>query len=107
MEFELDGHIRRVMERLLQEVEEMGRRQEALEAMVKHVIAEQAELRRRQDDLMREWEDFGKRLNAYSAAWETHLNAQMKQLEGFAQELGNSARQLSALLPPEASPEEY
>jgi len=107
MTSEFDGHVRRAMERLLQQMEEMGRRQEALEAMMKGVIAEQAELRRKQDDLVREWEDFGKRLNAYSAAWETHLNAQMKQLEGFAQELGNSARQLSALLPPEASPEEY
>jgi len=107
MEFELDGHIRRVIERLLQEVEGMARRQEELETMVQRVIAEQAELRRRQDDLAREWEDFGKRLDACSAVWETHLNAQMKQLEGFAQELRSSARQLTALLPPEASPEEY
>jgi len=94
MEFELDGRIRRVMERLLQEVEEMGRRQEALEAMVKRVIAEQAELRRRQDDLAREWEDFGKRLNVYSAAWGTHLDGQMKQLEDFT-------RRLAELLPEE------
>jgi predicted nucleic acid-binding Zn-ribbon protein len=107
MESEFDGYFRRVMEQLLQQVEEMGRRQEALEAMMKGVIAEQAELRRKQDDLIREWEDFGQRLNVYSAAWKTHLDERMKQLEGFAQELGNSARQLTALLPPEASPEEY
>jgi len=107
MTSEFDGHVRRAMERLLQQMEEMGRRQEALEAMMKGVIAEQAELRRKQDDLVREWEDFGQRLNVYSAAWKTHLDERMKQLEGFAQELGNSARQLSALLPPEASPEEY
>jgi len=103
MTSEFDGHVRRAMERLLQQMEEMGRRQEELENLVKRVIAEQAELRRKQDDLAREWEDFGQRLNVYS----THLDERMKQLEGFAQELGNSARQLSALLPPEASPEEY
>jgi hypothetical protein len=70
-------------------------------------MAEQEELRRRQETQDQEWQDFGKRLNVYSAAWGTHLDAQMKQLEDFAQQLGNFARQLAALLPPETPPEEY
>ena len=76
------------MERLLQHVEEMGRRQKAFEGLMERVMAEQAELRRRQEAQSQEWQEFGRRWSAYSAAWE----AQMQQLEGFTQ-------QLSALLP--------
>jgi len=126
MEFEFDGHIRRVMERLLQEVEEIGRRQKAFEALAERILAEQAELRRRQEaqsqewaelrrrqeaqsqewaELRRrqeaqsqEWADFGGRWSAHFAVWERHLGGQIQQLEHFAQ-------QLIALLPPEASEE--
>jgi len=108
MEFEFDGYLKTLMERLLQEVEEMGRRQEALETLTQRIMAEQeelrrrqeaqsqewAELRRRQEAQSQEWQEFGRRWGAYSAAWEARLDAQMQQLEGFAQ-------QFTALLPPE------
>jgi len=99
MESEFSGHIRRVMERLAGEVEEIKRRQEAFEGMMQRVMAEQAELRRRQETQDREWQNFGTRLNVYSAAWETRLQSQMRELEGFARQLENFTRQLAALLP--------
>ena len=105
MKSEFDGYFRRVMEQLLQQVEEMGRRQEAFEGLMERVMAEQAELRREQAELRRrqeaqsqEWADFGGRWSAHFAVWERHLGGQIQQLEHFAQ-------QLIALLPPEASEE--
>jgi hypothetical protein len=95
MESEFNGHVRRAMERLLQQMEGLERRQEALEALTQRIMAEQEELRREQAELRRrqeaqsqKWQDFGRRWSAYSAAWK----AQVQQLKGFT-------RQLTALLP--------
>jgi len=102
MESEFSGHIRRVMERLAGEVEEIKRRQEAFEGMMQRVMAEQAELRRRQEAQSQAWQDFGRRWSDYSAAWEAaweaRLEGQMQQLQGFIQ-------RLTALLPSEESEE--
>jgi predicted nucleic acid-binding Zn-ribbon protein len=65
--------------------------------MMQRVMAEQAELRRRQDTLEVEWQDFGTRWSAYSAAWETRL----QQLEDFTRQVESFMRRLVALLPPE------
>jgi hypothetical protein len=88
MESEFSGHVRRAMERLLQQMEGLERRQEALEALTQRIMAEQEELRRRQEVQSQEWQNFGRRWSAHSAAWK----AQMQQLKGFT-------RQLTALLP--------
>ena len=102
---ELDGYLRRAIERLATEVEDLGRRQKAFEVLAERILAEQAELRREQAELRRrqeaqsqEWQDFGRRWRTYSADWQAHLDRQIQQLEHFAQ-------QLIALLPPEASEE--
>ena len=112
MESEFDAHLRKWIERLSKEVqmgreqvEELGRRQKAFEGLMERVLAEQAELRREQAELRRRqeaqsqaWQDFGRRWSDYSAAWEaaweTRLEGQMQQLQGFIQ-------RLTALLPPE------
>jgi len=110
MESEFSGHLLKAVERLAaeigslrEEIKNLQRRQEAFEGMMQRVMAElrqeQAELRRRQDTLEVEWQDFGTRLNVYSAAWETRLQSQMRELEGFARQLENFTRQLAALLP--------
>ena len=95
---ELDGYLRRAIERLATEVEDLGRRQKAFEVLADRILAEQAELRRRQEAQSQEWQDFGRRWRTYSADWQAHLDRQIQQLEHFAQ-------QLIALLPPEASEE--
>jgi chromosome segregation ATPase len=90
------GYIKQAMERLLAQLEEIKRRQEALEALTQRIMAEQEELRRRQDAQSQEWVEFGRRWSAYSAAWETRLQSQVQQFEGFTQELGAFTRQLTA-----------
>jgi predicted nucleic acid-binding Zn-ribbon protein len=100
MESEFSGHIRRVMERLAGEVEEIKRRQEAFEGMMQRVMAEQAELRRRQEAQSQAWQDFGRRWSAHFADWEVRLNGQVQQLEAFAHQLRGFVEQLAALLPP-------
>jgi predicted nucleic acid-binding Zn-ribbon protein len=113
VESEFSGEVLRAVERLATEVEELGRRQKAFEGLAERILAEQAELRQEQEELRQrqeaqsqEWQDFGTRLNVYSAAWETRLQSQMRELEGFARQLGNFTRRLAALLPPEMPPEE-
>jgi chromosome segregation ATPase len=98
MKSEFDGHFKRVMEQLLQQVEEMGRRQEALEALTQRIMAEQEELRRRQDAQSQEWENFGRRWRAYFADWEVRLGAQTQQLEGFTRQLTDWEAHLEAQL---------
>jgi len=122
MESESSGYIRQAMERLLEAVEELKRRQEAFEVLVERVLAEQAELRREQEGLRQrqeaqsqEWREFGLRWSAYSAAWEARLGVQLQELEGFTerftaweahlhsqmQVLEGLTQQFADLLPPE------
>ena len=98
MTSEFDGHVRRAMERLLQQMEEMERRQKALEDLTERITAEQEELRRRQDAQSQEWENFGRRWRAYFADWEVRLGLQTQQLEGFTTQLAEWEARLESQL---------
>jgi len=89
---EFSGQVMRAVERLAEKVEELGRRQEALESLTQRVMAEVELCRRQQDALNVEWRNFGARWSACLATWE----AQMQYLEGFTRQLEVSARQLEA-----------
>jgi chromosome segregation ATPase len=98
VESEFSGEVLRAVERLAEKVEELGRRQEALESLTQRIMAEQEELRRRQDAQSQEWENFGRRWRAYFADWEVRLGAQTQQFEGFTRQLADWEAHLEAQL---------